>query len=458
VDCLGDLDAALKPPRSVAVVGGGWAGCAAAATLAAGGARVLLYEAASELGGRARRLELELAGRVHRLDNGQHLMVGAYTSTARLLRDIGVDLGAMVERRPFELRYPDGFRLEASLRPAPWHLVTALAGARGLRWRDRIAMARLLQALKATGWSVGPDRDAAGWLARHGQSPALVSRLWRPLAIAALNTDLPDASAQLFANVLRDSLGAASDASMFWLPRADLSALLPDAVERFLGAHGGSVARGTRVDAVTRDGAGFQLAAHGDGRRGDARFDAVVYAAPPSQLRQVARALSAELAPGLDTIARFAYEPIVTAYLKYEEDVGIARGFTALLDDPVKRAYGQWVFDRGALDAANRGVLAVVISARGPHENETLRGIGDAVSAQLSSALGLPPPRDARVIAEKRATLAACPGLQRPPNVTPVQGFVLAGDWTDSDYPSTLEAAVRSGVAAARHLLQQKSV
>jgi hydroxysqualene dehydroxylase len=449
VDCLGDVDSALKPPRSVAVVGGGWAGCAAAATLAAGGARVVLYEAATELGGRARRVELELAGRAHRLDNGQHLMVGAYTSTARLLRDIGVDPGAVLERRPFELRYPDGFRLEASLRPAPWHLVTALAGAQGLRWRDRIAMVRLLRALKATGWSVGPDCDAAGWLDGHGQSPTLVSRLWRPLAIAALNTGLTDASAQLFANVLRDSLGAASDASMFWLPRADLSALLPDAVERFLGAHGSSVARGTRVDAVTRDGAGFRLDAHGD-----ARFDAVVYAAPPSQLRQVARALSAELAPALDTIARFAYEPIVTAYLKYEEEVRIARGFTALLDDPVKRAYGQWVFDRGALDAANRGVLAVVISARGPHENETLRGIGEAVSAQLSAALGLPPPRDARVIAEKRATLAARPGLQRPPNATPVQGLVLAGDWTDSDYPSTLEAAVRSGVAAARHLLQ----
>jgi hydroxysqualene dehydroxylase len=454
VDCLGDLDAALNPPRSVAVVGGGWAGCAAAATLAAGGARVSLYEAASELGGRARRVELELGGRVHRLDNGQHLMVGAYTATARLLREIGVNIGTVVERRPFELRYPDGFRLEASLRPAPWHLVTALAGARGLRWRDRIAMARLLRALKATGWSVRPDCDAAGWLARHGQSPILVSRLWRPLAIAALNTDLPDASARMFANVLRDSLGASSDASMFWLPRSDLSALLPDAVERFLAAHGGGVARSTRVGAVAREGTGFRLEAPGQGHRDDERFDAVVYAAPPAQLRQVARALSAELAPELDTIARFAYEPIATAYLKYDEHVRIARGFTALLDDPARRAYGQWVFDRGALDPANRGVLAVVISARGPHENETLSGIGEAAGAQLSAALGLPPPRDARVIVEKRATLAARPGLRRPANATPVQGLVLAGDWTDSDYPSTLEAAVRSGIAAARHLMR----
>jgi hypothetical protein len=149
VDCLAHLDAAVNPPRSVAVVGGGWAGCAAAADTCRRRRARHPFEAAAELGGRGRRVELELGGTRTPLDNGQHLMVGAYTATARLLREIGVDIGTVVERRPFELRYPDGFRLEASLRPAPWHLVTALAGARGLRWRDRIAMVRLLRALKA---------------------------------------------------------------------------------------------------------------------------------------------------------------------------------------------------------------------------------------------------------------------------------------------------------------------
>lgn len=436
-------------PRTVAVVGGGWAGCAAAATLAAAGARVTLFEAAADLGGRGRRVVLELDGARHALDNGQHLMIGAYTAVAGLLATVGVELDRVIERRPFELAYPDGFRLRASTLPAPWHLATALVGARGLAVRDRWSLLRFLQALKARDWRVDADRDAAGWLAQHRQGERLIARVWRPLAIAALNTPLERASARILANVLRDSLGAASAASQLWLPRADLSALLPDAVEHFVQARGGVVLRGARIDSVTREGPGFRL---GDAPGWDA--DAVVYAAPPAQLERVAAALAPALAEALDDIARFEYEPIATVYLKYAPAVGVPRGFTALADDPARRAYGQWVFDRGALDAANQGVLAVVVSARGPHEDEPLPALCEAVAAQLSRELGLPAPRAARAIVEKRATLAARPGLRRPRNTTAVPGFVLAGDWTDSDYPSTLEAAVRSGVAAANRLLQ----
>jgi hydroxysqualene dehydroxylase len=115
----------------------------------------------------------------------------------------------------------------------------------------------------------------------------------------------------MFANVLRDSLGASSDASMFWLPRSDLSALLPDAVERFLAAHGGGVARGTRVDAVAREGTGFRLRRR-DRVTATERFDAVVYAAPPHSCASVARALAPSSPRSWTTIARFAYEPICT--------------------------------------------------------------------------------------------------------------------------------------------------
>lgn len=439
----------MNRPASVAVIGGGWAGCAAAATLAAAGVRVALFEAGFELGGRGRRVRLELDGEAHTVDNGQHLMVGAYTAIADLLTTVGVDSGHAIERRPFELTYPDGFRLRASRLAAPWHLATAVLGARGLPWRDRAAMLGFLRRLKADRWHVGPDRDAATWLAEHRQSERLVARVWRPLGVAALNTPLAEASAQLFANVLRDSLGADSAASMLWLPRSDLSALLPEAVERFVLAHGGSVRRATRVEAVQQDAAGFQLVEASAGV-----FDAVVFAAPPLHLDRIARAFAPRLSAELDAVRHFAYEPICTVYLKYEATVSVPRGFVALLDDPARRAYGQWVFDRGALDPANRGVLAVVVSAGGAHGDEPLPSLCEAIARQLTLELGLPAPRAARAILEKRATLAARPGLRRPRNVTSVPRFVLAGDWTDSDYPSTLEAAVRSGVAAARHLLQ----
>ena len=218
--------------------------------------------------------------------------------------------------------------------------------------------------------------------------------------------------------------------------------------DRFVQARGGTVRRGVRVETVARSDAGFEL---GPGLGG---FDAVVYAAPPASLERVAATFSAQLAAALDAIRRFDYEPICTVYLKYEPPVSLRRAFTALLDDPGQRTYGQWVFDRGTLDRANRGILAVVVSASGAHDDEGLPALCDAVSRQLSRELALPAPRAARAIVEKRATLTARPGLQRPQNATRIPGFVLAGDWTHSDYPSTLESAVRSGVAAARHLLR----
>ena len=407
----------------------------------------MLFEAAAQLGGRGRRVALELDGVTHTLDNGQHLMIGAYSAIGQVLATVGVDIDRLVERRPFELSYPDGFTITASRLPAPWHLVAALLGARGLAWRDRWTMARLLRALAADRWQVGPDRDAAGWLAAHGQGAAAIARIWRPLCIAALNTPLSEASAQVFANVLRDSLGADSAASMLWLPRSDLSALLPEAVERFVSAHGGAVRRGARVEAIGPADDSFCL------EPGLGRFDAVVYAAPPGQLGRVASAFALALSEVLAAIEDFAYEPICTVYLKYDVDVPLPRGFTALLDDAGQRLYGQWAFDRGALDPANRGVVAVVVSASGAHDDEPLSTLCEAVARQLTRELGLPRPRAARAIVEKRATLAARPGLRRPPNATRIPGLVLAGDWTASDYPSTLESAVRSGLAAARHLL-----
>jgi len=438
----------------IAVVGGGWAGCAAAVHLAKAGASVMLLEASRDLGGRARRQELELGGTRHVLDNGQHLMIGAYSEVATLLRLIAVPLDSVVERRPFELRYADGFRVQAARLPAPWHLAWALLAARGLGFGERTEMAGLLRALKRSHWRLDADCELAGWLEAMGQRPRLVARVWRPLAIAALNTPLERASAQMFVNVLRDSLGAASDASELWLARMNLSELLPEAAERFLGHQ--RVRRGTRVETIAQEDGTFRLGIRSSGELASLDADAVVYAAPPSQLSRVAERLTG-LAPILEAVERFSFEPIATVYLKYTEPKTISdrfpRQFTALIEAPDQEGYGQWAFDRGAFEAANRGVVSVVISASGKHLEAPIEALATGVARQLTAQLGLPAPVAARGIVEKRATLAAVPGLVRPSNATPVPGFVLAGDWTASDYPSTLETAVRSGRAAAKLLL-----
>jgi squalene-associated FAD-dependent desaturase len=367
-----------------------------------------------------------------------------------LFAQLNVALETAIERRPFELHYPDGFRLQAPRLPAPWHLAAALIAARGLALSDRAAMIALLRALKKSNWDIGSDRSTTEWLFERKQTPQVVRRVWRPLALAALNTPLDRASAQIFANVLRDSLGATGAASEIWLPRADLSALLPDAVESYVVAHGGEVRRDARVDRIERRDR-FHLHLRNEPER-TIDVDAVVYAAAPTHLEHIVghrHILNAIY----EALARFEHEPIYTVYLKYTAGVRVARGFTALLDDPAKRRYAQWVFDRGAFDHANQGVLAAVISSSGPHEAESLEDVCQAVAQQLTDDLSLPAPLDTRAIADRRATLAAVPHLHRPPNRTPWPGFALAGDWTDSDYPSTLETAVRSGRAAARAVI-----
>jgi squalene-associated FAD-dependent desaturase len=451
---MAHMGSRLTVPRKIAVIGAGWAGCAAAAELVARGMGVILLEASDELGGRARRLSLELAGHRHVLDNGQHLLLGAYTETAALLQQLNVALDTVVERRPFELRYPDGFRLQAARLPAPLHLAAALIAARGLAVEDRAALIKLLRTLRKCRWNIGTDRSIAQWLSESGQTPQIVRRVWRPLALASLNTPLERASAQIFVNVLRDSLGATGLASEMWLPRANLSALFPDAVERCVVGHGGEVRRDARVDRIERSGHDrFLLLLRNELER--VEVDAVIYAAAPAHMKQIL-GRSNELGSTYEALTRFEHEPIYTVYLKYAPEVCIARGFIALLDDASKRRYAQWVFDRGALDASNRGVLAAVISSSGPHEAESLEDVCQAVAQQLTEDLRLPAPVDARAIADRRATLAAVPHLHRPSNRTPLSGFVIAGDWTESGYPSTLETAVRSGRAAARSLLNDR--
>lgn len=439
----------LSARKRVVVVGGGWAGCAAAAELASRGASVCLLEASEELGGRARRLPLILDGQSYVLDNGQHLLLGAYSATADLLKLIGVQLESTVETRSFELNYPDGFRFRAARLPAPLHLAVALLTSRGLSRSDRSALVRLLRRMKQRRWRLDHDRSVLQWLAELQQTPGVIRRIWRPLALAALNTPLERASAQIFVNVLRDSVGAAKMASDMWVPRVDLSALLPNAVERYLLEHGGEVRRNTRVERITRsNGSRLELRNEAD-RPIDA--DAVVYAASPAHLERVVGSDQA-LTSIFESVARLEYEPLYTVYLKYAPGVSVERGFVALADDPPKRRYAQWVFDRGAFDARAEGVLAAIISSSGPHEAEPLEDVCQAVAQQLTDDLKLPVPLDSRAIAERRATLAAVIELKRPQNRTPHPGLVLAGDWTESDYPSTLETAVRSGLAAARLL------
>jgi squalene-associated FAD-dependent desaturase len=423
----------------VAVVGGGYAGMAAAVELAGRGASVTVIEAGKTLGGRARRVE---AGGVT-LDNGLHILIGAYAETLRLIertRAAGEPEGLL--RMPLELCMYPGFRLRAARLPAPLHLAAALLGARGLGWGERFAAASFMLALRRLDFRVGTDTTVSALLARHRQPARVCRLLWHPLCVSALNTGPDEASAQVFANVLRDSLGGGRAASDLLLPTLDFSALFPERAARFVQAQGGEVKSAATVASFAVDGGGFELA------EDLGRYDRLILAVSPHRLETLVRPHAA-LSPVADAVAAFGYQPIYSVYLQYPPGTRLPFRMAGL-----EAHYAQWVFDRGQL-CGQDGLVGVVISAAGAHQDLPQEELARIVHRELVEHVqALPEPNWQRVIAEKRATFSCTPGLARPDNVTAVPGLFLAGDYTASDYPATLEAAVRSGVRAAALALQ----
>lgn len=405
----------------VAVVGAGWAGLACAVELADAGCTVEVFEASRTLGGRARAVTLD--GMT--VDNGAHILVGAYRETLRLMQKVGADRTAL-RRESLHLEFPGHVSVVAPNLPAPLHLGWALLTARGLSFKEKLAAIRFMRAQQSRGFRLPEDMSAADLLAAHRQPERVRRFLWEPLCLAALNTPVADASAQVFLNVLRDSLAAHRAASDLLLPATDFSALFPEPAARFIEAHGGRVHRSTRIDSL------------------DALHDFAhkVIAVAPYHL--------ATLLPEIAAQFRFAWQPIATCYLAYP---GAALLPFPMIGLDTTTGHAQWVFDRGAL-CGQPGLLAAVISGAGPWQALGHDALAMAIHAQIAALLpGLPAPRQHWIIEDKRATFACTPGLARPATATGTPNLWLAGDYVAGDYPATLEGAVRSGIAAARTIL-----
>jgi squalene-associated FAD-dependent desaturase len=427
------LARALTPAMgTMAVVGAGWAGLAAAVHATRAGHAVTLFEMSREAGGRAR----EVTGDAYRLDNGQHLLIGAYREVLALMRCVGVDPDEVLLRRPLTLVNAQGRGLRlAPGAPVPT-FVRAVLRHPGWTPSHRWALLRTALAWRLKGFEAPEALTVAG-LTAHLPEPVR-RELIDPLCVAALNTPADRASARVFLRVLRDGLFGGVGGSDLLLPRRSLSDLLPTPALNWLTRHGATVRLGQRVTALHADANGIWNC------NGEA-FDAVILA---STAVEAAR-LTADVAPAWSArAAAFSYEPIVTVYLKGEGPPW-PDPMIALSESP--QAPAQFAIDLGACDPAKRGLHAFVISGAAPWVARGLPATTDAVLSQAQATFPAMRWTPARTLAERRATFLCTPGLLRPPGrIAP--GLWAAGDYVAGPYPATLEGAVRSGAAAAAQL------
>jgi squalene-associated FAD-dependent desaturase len=426
---------------NIAIIGGGYAGMAAAVALADRGIPVSVFESARQLGGRARGVTYN---DMH-LDNGQHLLLGCYRQTLRMIEKVGGNIETDFLRLPLQLDLHGEFSLKAPRLPAPLHLLAALLGAKGLSLTARLNAARFILALRRINFDLPSDVTVTEMLAQYGQDQDLTMKLWEPLCIAALNTPVPKASAQVLLNVLRDALNKTRADSDMLLPRIDFTALFPQRASDYVEQHGGKVRIGCGVETLRPLEDGIEITT----APGTERFSHVICATPPVVAARLLRPI-AELAETVAQIDRLEHQPIYTVYLQYPAHVTLPHPMLGL-----HQRYSQWLFDKGCI-AGQHGLLAAVISAEGIHQELSQEALAQKVVAELREEFGIAgQPRWVKVIAEKRATFCCSPNLERPLQQTPLPRLLLAGDYTAGDYPATLEGAVMSGLKCADALVMQ---
>ncbi|RQO82439.1 hydroxysqualene dehydroxylase HpnE [Acidovorax sp. FJL06] len=433
---------------NVAVVGAGWAGMAAAIAHTQAGRRVTVFEAARTVGGRARAVQGTLpGGSPATLDNGQHILIGAYTESLRLMRLVGVDAQTALLRLPLTLQFPDGQGLQLPNLPPPLDALLGIARAKGWHWRDKLALLRTATAWQLRGFRCAPQTSVAALCAPL--TPRLMAEFIDPLCVSALNTPAHEASGQVFLRVLQDSLFSGRGGSNLLLPRADLGALFPEAAARWLPRHGGQVITGQRIQRLLPlPGGRWQLVGTGNAaKEADApeAFDHVTLACPSWEASRLAEGLAGTA--GLAAAGRWSaaastlrFEAITTVYA-HAQSARLPQPMLALRNTAAHPA--QFVFDRGQLDGQH-GLLAFVVSASDGDRAQ----IEQQVLQQAATQLALPGLQPVQTVVEKRATFACTPGLQRP-GMQVLPGLTACGDYVQGPYPATLEGAVLSGTAVA---------
>ncbi len=431
--------------KPVIIVGGGWAGIAAAVELARYNIPVILLEAAKQLGGRARSVNIN---ELH-VDNGQHMLLGAYESTLDLLRKIGVNEDDVFQRKPLSLQWYHPEKKPIALNtpnlPAPFHLAWALLTLKGMSLRDRFSALRFARQLEKTNFTIDNDCSVADFLAKHRQSSALIHSLWEPLCIGALNTHLHEASAQVFLRTLGDSFSHTRSDSDLLLTRVNLGSILPKPATDYIETRKGNVRLGQSVNALCIENGNITGVTINN--TSIAASEVILATSHTAALRLLSP--HDLLQETCKKMAQLQDRPICTVYLQFDKTIQLGRWLYGSLG-----TISQWIFDRGIY--GQHGLMAVVISGDGEHLQWNNQTLCAQVTAEIAAQYPQwPAPQSQRVIREKRATFACTVNVNqhRPTAKTTVQGLWLAGDYTNTHLPATLEGAVRSGRYSAQRII-----
>ncbi|MCR4410890.1 MAG: hydroxysqualene dehydroxylase HpnE [Thermoguttaceae bacterium] len=451
---LGKSDRVLR----VAVIGGGVAGLAAAAALARNGVRVEVFEARRRLGGRAASFLDPISGRW--IDHGQHVSMGCCICLADLCRRAGAAECFTLHRR-LHFVTPDGrchdFAAVGWL-PAPLHLVPGVLRLGFLRMSERWRLMGTIRRLAHVGSSGDEPHEAIGPWLRRRQSAQAIERFWSPILTSALGESLDRASVAAAAQVVREGLLASRRAYELAIPTVALAELFDQRLGAWLAGQGAVIRRGVRVAQVEGDARRVAALVLADGTR--LAFDAVVVAVPWWTVQRLLPPAMLAVLPGVADAARLEPSPITAIHLWFDQPV--CRLPHAVLLDGV----GQWLFSPPERARPGEHYAQVVISASrrllGRDHEEVIGQVVRQISSLFSESQTTHPPRPAkllrgRMVTERRAVFSVQPGVDalRPAQETALENLVLAGDWTATGWPATMEGAARSGYRAAEAILRR---